>query len=105
MTRQPKTVDDVGSLAFWLQHKDADWVTNSHGYTFSGLEIHGIKIRVTKHPDRNLELDLDTPFGGYHNIRVAIPCCDERGLFVVITWQRPEIKVYLNNVMSHAISF
>jgi len=38
------------------------------------------------------------------NIRKSIPECDEGGLFVAITWGRPEVKVYLNGKLTETIT-
>jgi hypothetical protein len=34
--------------------------------------------------------------GRQHVFHVAIPSCDEQGLFVALTWQLPLLRLYLN---------
>ena len=97
-------MQDEGSLAFWLKHEHTDWTTNSHQYSFGTLVLRCTKVTSIKHPDCTLELDIDGPFAQSHNVRLGIPPCDERGLFLAITWQRPEIKIYFNGAISHTIT-
>ncbi len=87
---------EEGSMTFWCRHKHRDWPTNSNSYNFSEFTAQSIKVKASKHSDRTVELNIDGPLGQQFNIRKPIPECDEGGLFVAITWGRPEVKVYLN---------
>ena len=100
-------LQDEGSITFRLKHEHPDWPTNEHAYNFGTLDTRGIqgtKVTATKHPDRTLELDMDGPFDQHHNVRLPIPICDERGLFVAITWQKPDLKIYLNGALADTIT-
>ena len=87
---------DKGTMEVWLRHDHEDWATNSDGYDFGTFTKQGVTVSTAKHPDKTIEFDVDGPLAQHFNIRVVIPPCDERGLYVAMTWGQLEFTLYLN---------
>jgi Concanavalin A-like lectin/glucanases superfamily len=87
---------DTGTITFWLRHEHADWATNDSGYKFGVIKKDGIEASAVKNPDRTISVSLAGPFDQRFNFQTAIPPCEERGLFVALTWDNKEVKLYLN---------
>jgi len=87
---------DEGTMNFWLSHEHKDWPTNSSSYNFGMVRHKDISAEATKHPDKTVEIKLIRPFYEVSTFRQPISLCDERGLFVVITWKGMDVKLYLN---------
>lgn len=98
------SIREEGSVTFWLRHKHADWTTNSNGYSFGNIDTSEISVDAVKHPDRTIELTVSGPLGKDFTLRYPIPKCDARGLFVAITWESPEVKLYLNGGLAGSIT-
>lgn len=88
-------MSNEGTVDFWLKHEHGNWATNDYGYDFGRFQTRELSISALKHPDRTIELEISGPFGQF-NFRHPIPECDERGLYVAITWRDSEIQLYLN---------
>jgi hypothetical protein len=88
-----------GSMVFWLRHAHDDWSTNAHRYNFGTVEAQGVIVNAIKHPDGTLECAVDGALGRRQVFRVAIPSCDEQGLFVALTWELPLLRLYLNGTL------
>lgn len=87
----------VGTIETWVNPPlHPSWATNSDEYRFPPLRREGIEALVTKHPDRTIEIEVNGPLGGQYQIREPIPKCDERGLFIVVTWGNMEVTFFLN---------
>jgi hypothetical protein len=89
-------IEKEGSITFTLKHEHKDWATNDSGYRFGTVKISGVSVEAVKNPDRTVQLKVSGPLGKDFEFRTYIPECDERGLFVAITWKEPEINLYLN---------
>ena len=98
------SIVDEGTVSFWCRHEHPDWASNSAGYNFGTFEVQQMKFKATKHPDSNIELDIEGPLGVHRNIHLPIPACDDVGLHVLITWQKPKITVYLNGQSAQVIT-
>lgn len=85
-----------GSMVFGLNHENKDWSTNSSGYNFGSFQHEEISAKVTKHPDKTIEIELIGPFDKNFVFRRPIPPCDDRGLHVAITWKDDMVQLYLN---------
>lgn len=85
-----------GSITFWLTHEHKNWVTNNAGYNFGTFTESGISLQAIKHPDRTVEIVSTGPLASKLQFRCQIPPCDERGLFVAVTWNRGDVSLYLN---------
>ena len=90
------SLQQEGSMVFWLRHEHTDWSTNAHRYNFGTVQAQGIIVNAIKHPDCTLECTVEGALGRQHVFHVAIPSCDEQGLFVALTWQSPLLRLYLN---------
>ena len=91
------SVQKEGTITFWLRHEDEDWPINSNGYRFPTVTHDGISVEPVKLPDKTMEVRVYGLLGQALTFRNPIPPCDERGLFVVITWKAPEwVKLYFN---------
>jgi hypothetical protein len=90
------SLQQEGSVVFWLRHEHSDWSTNAHGYNFGAIQVQSVIVNAIKRPDCTLECTIEGVLGRQHVFHVAIPCCDERGLCVALTWQSPQLHLYLN---------
>jgi len=88
-------IQPEGSVSFWLNPEHGDWPTNSSGYEFPRCASSGIALRAVKHPDRILQIDIEG-LAQPLTFSTQIPVCDERGLFVVVTWTIQKACLYLN---------
>jgi len=88
--------EEEGSVVFTLTHPDKDWPGNIAVYDFGEVAAEGVVVQAKKNSDRTIELVVEGPLGGRNRFSSPIPECDERGLFVAITWKKPEVRFYLN---------
>ena len=85
-----------GSMTFWLRHEHKDWATNNSSYNFGAVQTEDVSAKAVKHPDKSVEIKLLDPFNQSFSFRQPIPTCDDRGLFVALTWKDRQVKLYLN---------
>lgn len=88
-----------GTIEFWIRHEHKDWTTNANGYKFEEFEAFGIKVRVIKHPDNTLQIDLNGAHGKHYSMRerMPVPKKEHEGeVFVAITWNKNQVIFYLN---------
>ena len=98
------SIQNEGSITFWLRHEHEDWTTNSASYHFGAVRHPGITVEAIKHSNRTVELEFSGPSGQRYHFRHPVPQCDARGLFVAITWKFPEINLYLNGKLVETAS-
>lgn len=91
------SVENEGSMTFWLSHEHDDWHSNSNGYNFNSFSGNGLTVTVVKQPDCRLDLAVKGPMGQTFSFRVPVPECPENRLFVCLTWKHPEFNLYLNS--------
>ena len=89
-------IEQEGSIAFRMRHKDADWSTNDQPYRFNPVEIGKIRAWAMKRPDRKVEFHVVGPFRSEITLEGNMPPVNEHGLHVVITWTDKEVQLYLN---------
>ncbi len=87
---------DEGTIAFFLQHNDADWATNAKRYDFPLFDDGGITIQVVKDYDRTLEIQVHGPLGQSFRFIHLVPPPTDQGVHLAITWKRPQVWMYLN---------
>jgi len=54
------------------------------------------RISAIQHADKTFEIIADGPLFERFQYRCKVPPCDERGLFVVLTWNIETFSLYLN---------
>ena len=91
------SLEQEGSLTFWLQHQHTDWQTNSQDYKFGPFNAHGLSWVAFKHPDRSFQVVISGALSRPSTFNTRVPdIADPQGLFVVITWRFPTVTLYLN---------
>lgn len=85
-----------GTVSFWVQHADRSWSINHERYDLPSFEHEGVSVRVTKHTDKTVEINISGPLGQNFSFRHPLPLCGEGGLQLMIRWKRPELRLYLN---------
>jgi hypothetical protein len=93
-----------GSATFWLRHRDRDWAVNEKEYQFGEIRKSGMSVEASKHTDKTIDLLVSGPLGQDFKFRHPIPKCDSRGLFVAVTWQDLEVKLYLNGKLTEVVT-
>lgn len=79
-----------GALQAWLRPAIADWATDGNRYIFPPLSSDGIRMYVTKHPDRTVEVLVATRDASF-SFHAPMPAeLAPKGLFVCVTWQDGE---------------
>ena len=89
-------IEKEGSITFWCNHAHKDWATNRHSYDFGKVSGHGVSVTAIKHPDKIIEIIATGPLFERFQYQCPIPPCDERGLFVALTWKSENVNLYLN---------
>lgn len=89
------SIQNEGTITFWLEHQHSDWSTNSNQYNFGPFTSHGLKVTATKYQDKTLEIDIDGPLGHHVNFKQPTPAGDKRGVSVAITWKGSNINIFL----------
>ncbi|MCP4245963.1 MAG: hypothetical protein GY778_02840 [bacterium] len=90
------SLEQKGTVAFWLQHPHMDWQTNNQGYKFGPFSDHGISYVVFKHPDRSLQVVISGPLSRTSTFHTRVPdIVVPQGLHVAITWRFPTVTLYL----------
>ena len=85
-----------GTISFWVKGRVSHWYLDAEGYTFEPIEMDGLHVSVTKHPDHTLEVVSKGIAPVPIVFRHTIPRCVEKGVNVAITWTPTEIKFYMN---------
>jgi len=88
-------LQDEGTVAFFLEHPDADWPTNTDTYNFPTFSRQGITVMAVKRADKTLKLGVAGPLGQSFHYEGAVPRIDEKGLHVEISWSQLQITIYL----------
>lgn len=92
-----------GSITFWLQHEHKDWFENEDRYSFGSFKQEEFEVQATKQPDKTIELNVIGTLNQQFNFRESIPHCDDKGLFVAITWAHSSINLYLNGNLTRTL--
>lgn len=91
------SLEQQGTVTFWLLHPHLDWQTNNQGYKFGPFSAHGISWVVFKNPDRSLQVVISGPLSRTSTFNTSVPAIpDKKGLFVAITWHFPVVTLYLS---------
>ena len=83
-----------GSVTFWLRHEHLGWSTNNADYNFGPFSFGPIEVHAQKSSDKTIDIRMNGPFGHVEFNKQKSPKADERGLFVAITWDYPDFKLY-----------
>lgn len=79
-----------GALQAWLRPANPEWATDGQRYIFPPLSSDGIRMYITKQPDRTVEVAVCTREASYV-FQAAMPdTLAPKGLFVCVTWQDGE---------------
>ena len=85
-----------GTITFWLRHEHPDWVTNESGYDFEPVQSESVSVEVRKEPEKTVAIKLIGPYDQSFLFHQPIPPCDDRGLFVALTWKNRNVTLHLN---------
>jgi hypothetical protein len=89
------SLEKTGTIAFRAGHEDADWLTNNKLYRFQSPTHSGISVEVVKHSDRTLEVTLAGTRQSDTAFRHIVPHGATYTLHVAVTWDGPDVKLYL----------
>ncbi len=79
-----------GALQAWLRPANPDWATDGQRYIFPPLSSDGIRMYITKLPDRMVEVAVSTREASYMFHAPMPETLAPKGLFVCVTWQDGE---------------
>lgn len=97
------SLQDEGTVSFWIRHEHSDWATNDKRYVFGPIASDvGIAFHVVKHPNKTLEISLSGPLGAMQAFMGPMPEAGPKGVYVVMTWKDKETKLYLNGEPVHS---
>lgn len=95
---------DEGFVGFWLQAEHADWMTNANRYVFQKVERAGITVEAAKDQDRTIEIKVHGLLGRtFTFVHPLPPPQQRRGLHVAIGWERPNVMLYLNGLLTEKV--
>lgn len=87
---------EVGHVKFWLHHGNPNWILDDRVYSFSPISENGISVAASKVPNRKIQLVISGPYHQSFSFVGPIPLSDVPAVMVVFTWERENIKLYLN---------
>lgn len=91
------TIQDEGTVIFWLNHEHTDWSTNDKEYNFHKDSGNGIIIDAKKRPDKTLTVVMDGLLRKTVLFDAPMPKVEKPdGLHVCIRWKDREIQLLLN---------
>lgn len=93
------SLQNEGTIAFWLVHHHPDWQVNDSGYGFGPFLFpqFGLGVAVLKHPDKRLDVTISGPFQWTTAFNSRVPdLITQPNLHVAIIWSLPRMNLYLN---------
>jgi len=100
------TLENEGTVSFWIKHQNPDWATNDSGYNFGPFAGMGIDVFAAKHPDKTLEVRVALSSKTVCAYSGPMPQASAKGVMVAVTWKRGgEIILYLNGEEAHSAPF
>ena len=93
---QTMSLKTEGSMTFWLRQENNNWLTNDSSYNFEPVRTDDVSVQAAKHSDGTVEIKCVGPYDQSFTFRQPIPVCDDRGMFVALTWEDRQVKLYLN---------
>ncbi len=91
------SIRNEGSITFLLKHSNQNWYKDNNIYKFNNLpSLSGIELKVEKRPPNKLHLEITGIHEKKYTLYENIPVCDNRELFVAITWKGDWLKLYFN---------
>jgi hypothetical protein len=87
-----------GTITFWARHDHPDWATNNSGYDFSKTPSSetGVHVESMKNPNKTVTVIAYDGTGCAVEFTKPMPTVSEKGLFVCVTWDWGQVKLYLN---------
>jgi hypothetical protein len=90
------TLQKTGTIAFRALHEDPGWLTNKKAYRIQSPSQSGSSVQFLKHADRTLEVTLMGTAQSDTSFRHRVPHGASHTVHVVVTWNGPEVKLYLD---------
>lgn len=87
---------EEGSVTFWAKAEPNDWARNDQGYEFPPVLGEGIEVRSHKNADKTVQVNISDQIGNNVSFVEPMPSCDERGLFVAVSWKAQTVTLHLN---------
>ena len=100
------SIQEKGTVTFWLKHEHPDWDTNNNGYNFKHADDQtGITIEAQKRPDKTLAISLGGTIEKKALFLGPMPKVEKpKGLFVAVSWSKSKIQLYLNDKLVQDIN-
>lgn len=95
MAKENPTSDE-GTVSFWLRPERPGGLTDASVVRFPPVSHGSLRVTAVKNPDGKITITTDGLHGRTFTFSEPIPPCDERGLFVVVTWTTAKVELYFN---------
>jgi hypothetical protein len=102
----PPPLQAEGTMFFPVTHPHEDWMTNSDGYNFGPFTHRSLSVKMTKHPDKTLEIYLNGIGSSIISTRQIIPDPQQSvAIIVAIAWNEKKVIFYLGDEVVDTIEF
>lgn len=98
-------LENAGTIMYWVVPPEPGWDTDDRLYKFqlpTAKSQDGVRLDAQKLPDRTFRIWVLGAAGVLTHFRVPLPALQHSpggglGLHVAVTWERGEVKLYLNS--------